>query len=237
MRRKLIDRKIPRELIHIAENWADGEDIPAGAPRKSRTLNILYSGNLGLSHDTDTILGAIRHFRNDPRFVFTFSGGGVGKVELEKLCKAEGLDRVRFMPYSNRDQIGKHLAKGDIGLVTEHPGHIGIVVPSKIYGVLAAARPILFIGPKRSTADLLIRRFGFGWQIDPGDQAGLIALLERLAADRGEIRRRGRRARRIFERYYDRPRGVARIAAIIGAGSGAPVAPRNFSRAQAPLQV
>lgn len=215
MRRRLVARGIPKRLVHVAENWADGRSISARPLRDSGPINVLYSGNFGLSHDLDTIVEVIRHFRDDSRFVFTFSGGGVKRDELERICSSEGIQNCRFVPYVSRDAMDNLLADADIGLVTERPAHIGIVVPSKVYGLLAAGRPVLFIGPRRSTADLLIRRFRCGWQIDPGDWKSVAKLLESVALNRNELRVLGGRARSAFDGYYDLPQGVGRIAAVL----------------------
>lgn len=216
MRRRLVARGVPRELVHVAENWADGTTISPAPPRHSGPLNVFYSGNLGLSHDIETIAGAMRRLKNDSRFVFTFAGGGVGRTQIEQICKAEQIQNARFVPYAKRDQVGEHLAQADIGLVTERPACIGTVVPSKVYGLMAAAKPILFIGPRRATPGLVIRRFGCGWQIDTGNVDSLVELLEGLSANRDAVALRGQRARRAFERNYDLPHGVARVAAALG---------------------
>jgi colanic acid biosynthesis glycosyl transferase WcaI len=112
--------------------------------------------------------------------------------------------------------MGHHLAQAHIGLVTQRTACVGTVVPSKIYGLMAAGRPILFIGSRRATPAILIRRFECGWRVEPGATQSLIDLLETLAARPDWIRERGTRARLAFERHYDRSRGVARVAAILG---------------------
>jgi colanic acid biosynthesis glycosyl transferase WcaI len=238
MRRRLMAHGIPKQLIHVAENWADGRTISPQPFRRSGPINVLYSGNLGLSHDIETILQTMRHFRDDPRFVFTFAGAGVKRDELEHICTAEGIRNAVFVPYASRDHMDEHLAQADIGLVTQLPAHIGIVVPSKVYGLLASGRPVLFIGPRRSTADLLIRRFKCGWQIDPGNWKSMVDLLQRLASDREDLRSHGGRARRAFDRHYDLPHGVARVAAAISLATPAtsPVSrPRVVAKATATL--
>lgn len=222
VRERLLAGGLPEELIHVAENWADGSNISATPHRRSGPLKVLYSGNLGLAHDIDTILAALRHFRNDSRFEFAFAGGGVKRAQLEDLCRTEAITNVHFLPYARREDMHDHLAQADIGLVTERPDHIGIVVPSKVYGVMAAGRPVLFIGPARATIGLMISRFRCGWQIDPADSTGLIGLLDSLASDRETVRVNGLRSRKAFEQYYDRPRGVARIAAILGLAQASP---------------
>jgi len=219
MRTRLVLGGTPPHLIHVADNWADGRAILPGVNRRLGPLDVFYSGNLGLAHDLNTIADAMRHFRNDARFLFTFAGGGVGRAKLEQLCTAEGIQNTRFLPYANREDMNGHLAQADIGLVTELRACIGTVVPSKVYGLMAAGRPILFVGPRDATPGLLIERFQCGWQIDPGDVQGLIALLERLIVSREEAWVCGERGRAAFDRHYDLPHGVARVAAALGVGT------------------
>jgi glycosyltransferase involved in cell wall biosynthesis len=230
MRERLVARGIPGELVHVAENWADSGEIKPVPQRRFGPLNILYSGNLGLSHDIDTVAAALRRFRNDSRFTFTFAGGGTGKVALERICRAEGIGNVHFAPYASRCLLSEHLGQASIGLVTERPASIGTVVPSKLYGLMAAARPIVFIGPAQSTPDLLIRRFDCGWQVDPGDTESLFRLLEYLQTNREAIELSGRRARQALELHYDVSNGVARIAEVLGLHIEIPVGQRSVAR-------
>jgi glycosyltransferase involved in cell wall biosynthesis len=218
MRERLIARGVPARLIHVAENWADGSAIRPAPDRHAGPLHIFYSGNLGMAHDVDTIAGAISHFRNDARFRFTFAGAGVGRSRLERLCASQGIRNAHFLPYADKEGMSEHLAQADVGLVTERPACVGTVVPSKVYGLMAAGRPVLFIGPRQATPGLLIERFQCGWQVEPGDTAALVALLERLSDSRESTGLCGRRARAAFDRHYDLPDGVARVAAALGAG-------------------
>ena len=215
MRRRLLRRGIRPECIHLADNWADGNAIhplpfPAPAP-----LLLLYSGNLGLAHDVDTLRAAIHAFRSDPRFRFVFAGAGPRREALQLFCRDN--PHVVFSGYSPRARLAESFGACHVGLVTQNPAALGSVVPSKTYGLMAAGRPVLFIGPSDATPACIVRRFDCGWQIEPGDSAALVALLERLAAEPALIPRAGARARAAFLRHFDLPIGVARIASILGA--------------------
>ena len=214
MRGRLVRRGIPGERIHVADNWADGAEIqplPFPAPEP---LRILYSGNLGLAHDVDTVRAAIHHFRSDNRFHFAFAGAGPRRKALEAFCR--GNANVEFSGYRPRHELAGAFGACHIGLVTQKPATLGSVVPSKTYGLMAAGRPILYIGPREATPARIIERFRCGWQVDPGDAATLIALLEHLAANGGLIREAGARGREAFLQHYDLPIGVARICTILG---------------------
>jgi glycosyltransferase involved in cell wall biosynthesis len=218
MRRRLIRRGIPPERIHIADNWADGAEIhPLPFPVRG-PLRILYSGNLGLAHDVDTFRAAIRHFRTDSRFHFVFAGAGPRRNALESFCADNNAGaNVTFSGYRPRHELAAAFGACHVGLVTQKPETLGSVVPSKTYGLMAAGRPILYIGPPDATPALIVQRFHCGWQVDPGDSATLVALLERLAADPGLVSRAGASGRAAFLRHYNLPIGVARVASILGA--------------------
>lgn len=216
MRDRLLARGLPPSLIHIAENWADGTLIAATPARRSERLRVLYSGNLGLAHDIETIGQAIVACNDDCRFHFTFAGGGARRTELEELCRQHGVSNVEFRPYSDRGSFGESLASGDVGLVTQRSCCLGTVVPSKVYGLLAAGRPLLFIGPREATPARIIDKFGCGWHIRCGDVTGLVELLRLLQEQPARVHVAGERAREAFEAHYDLLHGVSRICAIIG---------------------
>jgi glycosyltransferase involved in cell wall biosynthesis len=218
--RLIAQHGIPAEKIHVCENWADGRDIDP-LPFPSGPLTLYYSGNLGVVHEVDTILDAIEHFRDDARFRFLFAGGGSRRAKFEVCCRERSLDNVLFGPYCDRADLGMRLAQGHIGLVTQRPESLGSVVPSKTYGIMAAGRPILFIGPKQATPARIVEEYRCGWHIEPGDVKGLVDLLETLACRPDLIHYAGGLARQAFEQHYDRPIAVARFCAILGLTSAA----------------
>lgn len=212
MRARLLARGIPSETITIAENWADSRQITVGPRDADRnSLLMVYSGNLGLAHDVETLIGAIRKLRDDARFRFVFVGGGSRRAELTSFLQSESISSVELRAYVPRAELGSSLSAGDIGIVTQRESCCGSVVPSKVYGLLAAGRPILFVGPAAATPASIVRRHACGWQIDNGDVEGLVSLLNHLAEHPEEISLAGRNGRLALEREFDRPLGTARI--------------------------
>jgi colanic acid biosynthesis glycosyl transferase WcaI len=215
MKDRLVARGMPEGKIHIAENWADGNEIfPRQLP--NGPLVVEYSGNLGLAHEVDTVAALIGRLGNDPNFRFVFAGGGSKRKQLETSCRQRGLRNVKFRPYCKRADLGQSLSEGHLGLVTQLSETVGSVVPSKIYGIMAAGRPILYIGPKESTPARHIYRFNCGWHVSPGDVDQLESLLHRLNSDRQLLSEAGARARIAFEQNFDRSIGVERIVRVIG---------------------
>lgn len=216
MKIRLLQHKIPEDRIVVAENWADGRTIlplPFPAPRP---LRILYSGNLGLAHDVATIRAVMVRLANHPDFQFAFTGGGLARRELIEFCHERGMENASFPNYVPLQDLGASLAECHVGLVTQKLSTLGAVVPSKIYGLMAAGRPVLFIGPAKATPALLIRQFECGWHFDCGDDAGVSAFLLRLVEDPEELHRKGRSGREAFIAGYDRPAGVARVMRALG---------------------
>jgi colanic acid biosynthesis glycosyl transferase WcaI len=215
MKARLVERGIPGEKILVAENWADGDEI-VPRPFSDGPLVVYYSGTFGLAHEQHTIAEAMRQLRGDDRFRFVFAGGGARRAPLEAFCRTEGIGNAEFRSYASRSDLGRSLAEGHVGLVTQIPETVGAIVPSKTYGIMAAGRPMLYVGPEGATPALALRQHECGWRIEPGDVAGMVRLLKQLEQDRGLVRDAGARARRAFEKSYDRPIGVARILAILG---------------------
>lgn len=214
MKARLVARGVPAHKICVVENWACGlEIVPMKFPEGP--LSIHYSGNLGLAHETETIAAVIERLANHPSFTFLFAGGGPRRPQLERHCRERSITNVHFRPYCANSQLSRSLAEGHLGLVTQIPETLGSIVPSKIYGIMAAGRPLLYIGPDGSTPARHIKRFNCGWRVQPGNVDGLVRLLFQLDANRHLLYEAGDRGRLAFEEHFDRPIGVARIAAIV----------------------
>ena len=222
MKERLAARGVRPEKIHIAEHWASSTAItPLRRPGNGDELVLLYSGNLGLAHDLETIEGTMLRLRNEPRFRFLFVGTGGKREQLAAFLRDNRIENVEMRPFVARDKLSEGLAAGDIGLVTQTDASCGALVPSKVYGILAAGRPLLFIGPANATPALLIARHGCGWRFDCGDVEGVTALLLYLAQRPDVVTRAGAKAREALVRYYDLPQSVDRLADILGA-AGSP---------------
>ena len=115
-----------------------------------------------------------------------------------------------------RELENTEILSSRLDLVTQKNECLGSAVPSKTYGVMAAGRPILFIGPKESTPALVIEEHGCGWQVDCGDTHGLVQLLHCLGQDPQLHIAAGARAHRAFLTHYQRSAGVGRIAEVLG---------------------
>lgn len=181
----------------VRHNWADAAlhpiDHPAGNP-----FVVSYSGNLGRAHEVATMVGAMRRLAGDARIRFVIIGGG---AQLDAVKRAAG-ENVRFEPYAPREQLSESLAAADAHLVSLLPQLEGLVVPSKLYGILAVGRPVLFIGAPDGEIAKIVTEHGCGFAIAPGDDAALADRIVELAAHREAAAAMGARGRALYESRF-----------------------------------
>jgi colanic acid biosynthesis glycosyl transferase WcaI len=180
----------------VIHNWADAALHPVDVPHTRFVVG--YSGNLGRAHDVRTMLAAIRALRRDKDIEFVITGGG---AQLDAI-RAEQLPNLRFAGYAAREHLSESLSAADAHLVTLLPALEGLIVPSKFYGVLAVARPVLFVGTPDGELARIIQSNECGFIIEPGDGEALADRIRELASDRDRARAIGSRGRRLYEERF-----------------------------------
>ena len=204
----------PASRIRVIPNWADMEAIRpvavAGNPlRREWGLDgkfvVCYSGNMGRVHEFGTILDAAQRLSSKAAVIgFLFIGGGAQRRTVEDEVRSRGLRNVQFRPYQDRAGLSFSLSVGDVHLVSQRPEVEGYVFPSKVYGILAAGRPLVFIGDPQGEISALVEREGIGVAVRQGDAAGLAGQLMRLASDAVLREGMGTRARALLCERYDK---------------------------------
>jgi colanic acid biosynthesis glycosyl transferase WcaI len=169
---------------------------------------VAYSGNLGRAHEFETMLAAATALREDPAFVFLMVGGGAKMGELHSRVTELGLENFRFLPYQSREMLSDSLAAADVHLACLLPELEGLIVPSKMYGILAAGRPAVFIGDTDGELARLLEESHCGVSVRCGDGALLAEELRRMQRDNERTRLMGLRARAVFETRFTLNRAV-----------------------------
>lgn len=212
MREKVKDTGVTPVRISIVPNWECGRVVRPIAKNDNRLrreweLNdkfvVGYSGNMGRAHEFDTILDAARLLNGNDDVVFVWIGNGAQRPWLEQQALRWGLTNFLFKPYQPRDRLFESLSLPDVHLISLRPALEGLIVPSKIYGIVAAGRPAIFIGEAGGEIAMLLRKHHCGYNIRPGDSEGLLACICALSANSEMCRLMGARARQIFEANYD----------------------------------
>jgi glycosyltransferase involved in cell wall biosynthesis len=140
--------------------------------------------------------------RARPEIVFLFIGTGARFAEVRAAAHARNLANVRFLPPVPRAELGAALGAADAHLVTLRPDFVGLVFPSKLAGVLAAGRPVLFVGPPAVEIAGLLTRAGCGAAFAPANGAGLAATVAQWQADPARCAQLGRQARAAYEGHF-----------------------------------
>ncbi|PYU13748.1 MAG: hypothetical protein DMG37_09795 [Acidobacteria bacterium] len=159
---------------------------------------LLHAGNLGFYGAWNTLITAARKLANDG-VGLVFVGGGAQRAQLE--IAASGAANIRFLDYFPSNKIPSVLAAADAHIVTVKRGLEGVVVPSKMYGILAAGKPIVAVAPKETDVVSLGEKQGFAVAADPDKPAELVKVIRALMADVTKLRAMGEAARNAAPSY------------------------------------
>jgi glycosyltransferase involved in cell wall biosynthesis len=185
MRERLVRRGVDAGKIEVIPNWSPVRAVSAasvGAMRKKLGWDgkfiALYSGNIGLAHDFETLVGAAKLLEGGGvQVVFAGEGPRLEQVRRE----TEGLGHVAFLPPQAKDHLSAFLAAADVHLVTVRAGLEGLVVPSKAYGILVAGCPMIYVGPRDSEVACLLDETNAGQVVANGDSIALASMLRKMA--------------------------------------------------------
>ncbi|MBI3669960.1 MAG: glycosyltransferase family 4 protein [Acidobacteria bacterium] len=189
---------VVRDGVALPETVPPATDPVAQEIRCGFPFVLLHAGNLGFYGAWDTLTRAARLLQSDG-VGLVFVGDGAVRPQIE--ASAAGCTAVRFLPFRPPQQIPCVLAAGDLHVVTVKRGLEGVVVPSKLYPILAAGRPVLAVAPEHSDVVRIVRRTGCGIAADPDDPEGIAEAVRVLARDPAQLAHMGRRAREIAGTY------------------------------------
>ena len=177
-------------------------------------LVLMYSGNLGLGHSFSEVLtvassqelsGVAKTLR------FSFHGSGKRRVEVEQFLESHPSAPVELHGYEDGNLLRAHLRSADLHLVSLNSTWDGTMVPSKLQGIFAVGRPVIFIGSEDCAIGQWIKESGGGWVVAPGDVDGLRQVL-REAGNENERNIRGEAALRFSSEALSKDTNVRKYA-------------------------
>lgn len=217
MRAIVVSEGVDHERTRIIHNWADGALVRPIRHETNRLraewglqekFVIGYSGNMGRAHEFDTITDAMRRLKIETDIVFLFIGGGAGRAGLEKAAAEQGLTNCLFQPYQPRERLSESLSVPDVHLVSLQPVLEGLIVPSKIYGIAAAGRPVVFIGDPDGEVARLLVQCGCGVTVPVGSGEALSRALAELKQNPEMLASMGERARQCLDEHYEKAHAI-----------------------------
>jgi glycosyltransferase involved in cell wall biosynthesis len=223
MRERVVSKGVAPDRVVVVR---DGAPVPDRLPGRDHAVSreisggfpfvILHAGNLGFYGAWETLIGAAG-LLDGSGAGFVFVGAGAAAPRLRALAAAAN-GRVRFLPFRPPSDVAYVMAAGDIHLVTVRRGLEGVVVPSKLYGILAAGRPVLAVAPEESDVARIVRRRGCGLVADPDSpEAVAQAVREAMASPErlAEMGTRARAAARDFEQGAQLERFVQIVEEVL----------------------
>jgi glycosyltransferase involved in cell wall biosynthesis len=163
---------------------------------------IEYSGNCGVGHDVASVCEAMLALRDDDDIRWVIVGGGVAWPKIEEFIARHRISNVVLKPYQPRARLGELIALGDVHLVLVADGFEGLLIPSKFYGVMAAGRPTIYVGPESTEVAQVISEEQCGFVIPNGNTGKLVGAIRRLQRDPVLALTMGLRGRRALEQSY-----------------------------------
>ena len=205
MRERIISKGVSPDRVVVVR---DGASFPPSPPERNDlvvqkircdfSFVALHAGNLGFYGAWDSLLKAAHILRNENTGL-VFVGDGANRAAME--ISAKPLPNVRFLPFFPIEQVPHVMMAGDVHIVTVRRGLEGVVVPSKLYSILAAGRPVLAIAAAESDAARIVRESGCGISADPDDPAAIAAAIRELRNDQNRLIQMGIRAKETAAKY------------------------------------
>ena len=209
LRNRFNNKKVPKNVF--INNWINEKEIYPLEQNHPRIVEfkekynlqdkfiIMYSGNIGLYYDLENIIKVIGEFKYREDVVFAFVGDGTVKDKVEAYVKENNLSNVTFIPYQDKADLIYSLNAADIHWVVNAKGIKGVSVPSKLYGVMAAGKPVLGVLDEGSEARLIVEDCNCGVCIEPGNYKEISNNIEYILNNKEEIRALGSNGRQYLE--------------------------------------
>jgi len=223
MRRRLEEKGARPDRVRVIPNWVDTSRLvpTEKANEWARKIGldekfvVMHSGNVGHAQDLDSLVRAATFLRDLDDLSIFIIGTGARHAELVALAEQLEVDQVTFLYYQSRGVLPQSLSAADVHVVGLAPGLAGYVVPSRLYGILAVARPVIAAAEAESETAQVVERVGCGIVVPPG-RPELLARAIRDAHDgKYDLAEMGRRGREWVEREADRSVAVRRYRDLL----------------------
>lgn len=239
LRNRFKSKNVPHYIV--INNWIDEKKIyplenndenVAAFKRKYGLVDafvIMYSGNIGLYYDLENIIKVIGQFRNartrtGKKVVFAFVGDGSMRNKLIEYVEKHDLENVIFIPYQNREKLIYSLNAGDVHWCVNSKGIKGVSCPSKVYGIMAAGKPILGVLEKGTEARILIEKCDCGRCCEPSQYEEIGKLIKWNIDNDSDVDNKlsdmGIRGRKYLEENLTKNAAIKRYVMAISALEG-----------------
>jgi colanic acid biosynthesis glycosyl transferase WcaI len=223
MRKRLEEKGARPDRLRVIPNWVDTRRLGplekanpwARNSRLDEKFVVMHSGNVGHAQDLDSLVRAATFLRDLDDLTIMIIGTGARHAELVGLAELLQADQVQFLYYQSRGVLPQSLSAADVHVVGLAPGLAGYVVPSRLYGILAVARPVIVAADMDSETAQVVERIGCGIVVPPG-RPELLARAIRDAHDgRYDLAEMGARGREWVVQESDRSVAMGRYRELL----------------------
>ena len=194
---------VPGAKLAVIGDWVDPDFIrPLPRPNSfssrfglADSFVVMYAGNLGPTQGLEHVLETAKLLAAEPSIRFVFVGDGSARAGLEERVKADALANVVFVPFQPRALLPEVLAAANVSLLTLRKGLGADSVPSKLYSILASARPLIAAVDQGTDIAKLVSEAGCGLRVPPEDPEALRDAVLELFRDTGKCRWMGENGR------------------------------------------
>ena len=199
-----LSSKMPNTVF--INNWMDENDVyPLNADDEKviafkekyglqNKFVVMYSGNIGLFYDLENLFKVVERFKERDDVAFPFVGEGTLKKQLEEYAKEHDMKNVVFIPYQKKEELAYSLNAADVHWIVNAEGVKGVSCPSKLYGILATAKPALAVLEDGTEAKNIIEQTKCGFAASPKEYDKIAELIEKfIATEKSELIEMGSR--------------------------------------------
>jgi len=213
--KELILEKVPEKKneIHVIHNWADTNRIYSISRNNIPLIEelglqvkkiVMYSGNLGRYQPLEVMIEAANELKDRKDIKFIFAGEGGKKKKLQNLAASLNLDNIIFIPFQSLDRLAESLSMADISLMGIYPQNEGVIMPSKLYGLLAVGKPIICVSDPTSEVVDILKKSGAGFHSAIDDPKELAQKIAELTDNPEKASKMGLNGRKYFLEHFER---------------------------------
>jgi putative colanic acid biosynthesis glycosyltransferase WcaI len=223
MKLRVEAKGVSPERVRVIPNWGDAASVApmahdnrwARSHKLAKRFVVMHSGNIGHAQNLDALVRATTFLRDLDDLAVVIIGSGARRSELVALARLLEAEKVELLPYQDRTILSQSLSTADVHVVGLARGLAGYVVPSRVYGILAAGRPVIAATDPESETAQLVAQVGCGVIVPPGDPFALAAAMRAAHDGEYDLAEMGRRARAFAEAESDRTIAVQRYRDVL----------------------
>jgi glycosyltransferase involved in cell wall biosynthesis len=223
MKKRVEAKGVSPDRIRVIPNWGDAANVVpkphdnewARRHKLAKRFVVMHSGNIGYAQNLDALIRASTFLRDLDDLAVVLIGSGARRAELVALTRTLEADKVEILAYQERAILSQSLSTADVHVVGLARGLAGYVVPSRVYGILAAGRPVIAATDPDSETAQLVSEVGCGVVVPPGNPFALAAAIRAAHDGEYDLKGMGRRAREFAEQEADRSIAMHRYRDVL----------------------